>query len=190
MRLTYRVGFNSGGKYKTEESGRRLKVHQVWREMLRRCYGKRVRPRDTTYLDCTVDERWHDFQVFAEWYINHEYSDLGYQLDKDILVSGNRVYSPDFCCFVPAELNSLLTSCAKVRGALPQGVCWDKQHDRYRAQMNMNGRYKYLGLFNCVDEASEVYKTTKEDYVKEKALEWQDRIAPEVFDALMAWKLT
>lgn len=165
-------------------------MHQVWKEMLRRCYNEKRQLRDPSYIGCSVDSRWHNYQNFAEWYEGHEYRGMEYQLDKDILVVGNKVYSPEACCLVPNEINSILTSCSRARGALPQGVCWDKDKCRYKAQMNMNGRYKYLGLFKCVDEASKVYKTTKEAYVKERALHWRDRIAPEVFEALMAWELS
>lgn len=190
MKLIMGVGYNSGGNYKTKENGERLKAYQIWMDMIRRCYGENRQVRDLSYAGCSVTEEWHDYQVFAKWFSEHKYSDLGYQLDKDLLFEGNKIYSPDFCCFVPAELNSLLTSCSRVRGEYPQGVCWDKDKAKYKVQMNMNGRYKNLGRFGCVNEASNKYKTTKEAYVKERALHWRDRIAPEVFDALMAWELT
>lgn len=34
----------------------------------------------------------------------------GWHLDKDILLKGNKVYSPETCAFVPAKINSLLIS--------------------------------------------------------------------------------
>lgn len=190
MKLIMGVGFNSGGKHKTKEYGERLKTYEIWRDMIKRCYSKKRQARDPSYIGCSVAEEWHDYQVFAEWYNGHDYSDMNYQLDKDILVVGNKVYSPETCCLVPSEINSILTSCSRARGKYPQGVCWDKDKDRYKVQMNMNGRYKYLGSFSCVNEASNKYKTTKEAYVKERALHWRDRIAPEVFEALMDWELT
>lgn len=190
MKLIMGVGYNSGGNYKTKEHGERLKTYEIWRDMIKRCYSEKRQEKDPSYVGCSVAEEWHDYQVFAEWYNGHDYSDMNYQLDKDILVVGNKVYSSDTCCLVPSEINSILTSCSRARGLLPQGVCWDKDKARYRVQMNMNGRYKYLGLFKCVNEASDKYKTTKEAYVKERALHWRDRIAPEVFDALMSWRLT
>lgn len=45
------------------------------------------------------------FSNFAEWFDKHHVE--GWELDKDILVSGNRTYSPETCCFVPHEINVL-----------------------------------------------------------------------------------
>ena len=189
MKLKLGVGYNSKGIYKAKEAGKNTVAYNVWNNMLKRCYNKSNHQHQPTYTDCTVHPDWHDFQVFAKWFSEHKYSDLGYQLDKDLLFEGNKIYSPDFCCFVPAELNSLLTSCSRVRGEYPQGVNLDKRCGKYQAKISLNGIRKNLGHFSCPQEAYEAYKTTKEAYVKERALHWRDRIAPEVFDALMAWKL-
>lgn len=34
------------------------------------------------------------------------------------------------------------------------GVCWDKQSQKWRAQIKLNGRKIYLGLYNTIDEAA------------------------------------
>lgn len=52
-----------------------------------------------------------------------------------------------------------------------------------------NGVKKHLGCFTCPNEAHLAYKKAKKAHVKTKALEWQDRIARDVFDALMIWSL-
>ena len=158
--------------------------------MLRRCYYSKYQEENPTYADCTVIEQWHDFQVFAEWYENHEYRNINYHLDKDILYTNNKTYSPDTCCFVPAELNNLLLSNSSTKGKYPQGVCFHKTNGKYLAQLMVDGRSKHLGRFTCPNEAHLVYKKAKEAHVKTKALEWQDGIARDVFDALMSWELS
>ena len=50
----------------------------------------------------------------------------------------------------------------------------------------MNGILVNLGFFNNVQEASNAYQKAKKEYVRQKALEWQDRIDERLFDALMA----
>ena len=75
-----------------------------------------------------------------------------------------------------------------VRGKYPQGVCWEKDTRKYKAQMAINGKNSYLGRFDCPSEAYDFYKQAKESYVKTKALEWKDRIADNVFQALISWQ--
>ena len=65
----------------------------------------------------------------------------GWQLDKDILIKGNKIYSPDTCCFVPSEINNLFVGCNKSRGSLPIGVTFNKRLKRYVAQISKNKKY-------------------------------------------------
>ena len=39
-----------------------------------------------------------------------------------------------------------------------KGVCWDKKCNKWRSQITINGKRKYLGLFNCELEASKAYQ--------------------------------
>lgn len=185
----YGVGCNSKRKHRTMVKGRNVPSHQAWFAMLQRCYCPKYLQRNPTYNDCSVDSRFHDFQDFADWYESHEFSNLGYQLDKDLLFTGNKIYSPDVCCFVPQELNSLLTDHRSARGSYPQGVQLHKPTGRYLARIRVNKKLQSLGYFDCPNEAHKAYKKAKEAYVKQKALEWQDRIADNVFQALMSWTL-
>ena len=58
-----------------------------------------------TYAGARVCEEWHTYQVFAEWYYSQPGYSLGYEVDKDILVPGNKEYSPKACGLVPKWLN-------------------------------------------------------------------------------------
>lgn len=188
-RLIYGVLYNSGGKYKSRNNNIVTRAYRTWNDMGRRCYSPKYHMLQPTYSDCSVDPRFHDFQDFAHWFYNHKYAYESYQLDKDILFDGNKVYSPATCCFVPQVLNSLLNDCEAIRGDLPQGVSLRKDTGKYRVIFSVKGELRRLGQFDCPIEASKVYKIAKEQYVKEMALEWQDRIAPDVFEALMNWRL-
>lgn len=183
------VAYNSMGKHRAFIDGKKTKAYQVWRSMLQRCYDKKFHKDNPTYIGCSVCEEWLDFQNFASWYVDHKYGNLGYQLDKDLLVPNNKVYSPDTCCLIPRDLNVLLIDSRAIRGEYPQGVHFFKPTSRYAVQIRINGKQNYLGLFDTPEEASLVYKTAKEAHVKTKANEWRDRIAPEVYEALMAWRL-
>ena len=188
-KLIYGIGFNSKRRHKTWVGGKRTLAYAAWHSMLERCYSPRCQMKRPTYIGCTVASVWHDFQDFADWFEGHKYSNCGYQLDKDLLAPNNKIYSPKTCCFVPSELNSLLINSAAARGKYPQGVHLHKSVRKYASQLKINGHKKHLGYFDCPNEAYQAYKTAKEAHVKVMALEWRDRIAPEVFDALMKWEL-
>lgn len=187
--LLYGIGFSTGGKHKTQDSCKVTPAYKTWQDMLKRCYSTKFHETNSTYIGCAVSYEWHDFQNFAEWFYGHDYSDKGYQLDKDILFHGNKIYSPETCCFVPQQLNILLLDSAAARGEYPQGVCFNKSRCKFQAQLKINGKSKQLGRFNTSDEAYQVYKTAKERYVKNKAIEWANRIEWGVFKALMSWSL-
>lgn len=96
------VGFIGDGDYKPSWMGR--KPYLVWRCMLHRCYVRTAS--NKAYLDCEVDSYWHNFQNFAKWFDDNWPKDgKMYELDKDIKVKGNRIYSPDTCMFVTRQEN-------------------------------------------------------------------------------------
>lgn len=67
------------------------------------------------YADCEVCEEWMCYQNFAEWWNKNMYH-IGTErmhLDKDILIKGNKVYSPDTCLIVPQSINEIFHSSGK-----------------------------------------------------------------------------
>lgn len=186
-KLILGIATNSRGKYKT--AGKMTKAYKTWHSMLQRAYCPKYHDISPTYIGCSVTDEWHDFQDFAEWFENHEYSNRGYHLDKDLLIPGNKIYAPDRCVFVPRQLNTLLLDCGAVRGQYKQGVCFHKRADKFVTSVAINGKRKNLGYFDTELDAYNAYKKAKEANVKRMALEWQDRIADNVFDALMDWQL-
>lgn len=188
-KLIYGVGTNSKGKYKAASGGKVTKAYSTWKGMLRRAYCPKGHARWPTYLGCSVTEEWLDYQNFAEWFSNHEYSDYGYELDKDLLVPGNKIYAPDRCVFVPGQLNRLLLGRGAARGQYPQGVSFHKRYNKFTASININSKKKGLGYFDNELDAYNAYKEAKERHVKNTALKWVNSIQWEVFKTLMLWEL-
>lgn len=186
-KLTYGIGYNSQREHKTNTNGNTTKAYRVWHCMMRRCYNPKDLARSPTYVGCTVASEWHDFQDFADWYENHNFSENYYELDKDLLVAGNKVYSSKTCSLVPSQINSLLLSCASHRGVFPQGVYLDKRSNRFSVMLRTNGDRKFIGMFDCPHEAHQAYVIAKEAYVKEVANKWRGRIDDRVYAALMNW---
>lgn len=185
----YGIGRNSKRKYAATVNNKATTAYNIWHSMFKRCYCPKFQEKYPTYIGCSVDERFHDFQDFADCYYKHPYSKLGYQLDKDLLIPNNKTYSPETCCLVPSELNNILLDRAASRGKFPQGVSFSKVQMMFASKLRINGKTKNLGFFNCPKNAYQAYKAAKERHVKNKALEWANRIEWSVFVALMNWEL-
>lgn len=185
----YGKGYFGIGRY-TKGSG---KIYDKWKGMLRRCYCADSHKTNSSYVDVVVCEDWHNFQNFADWFDKQTFSESvdengkPFQLDKDILFKGNKIYSPETCCLVPQEINNLLTSSKKVRGVYPLGVRYDGKNKQYIA--GTKGAVGYLGLYKTAEAAFQAYKNAKESYIKEVAAKWKGRIDEKVYKALVSWEV-
>lgn len=188
-KLFYGVATNSGGRYKAKADGKITKAYSTWYSMLGRAYCPKYHARRPTYLGCSVVDEWLEYQDFADWFEAHEYSDHGYELDKDLLLPGNKIYAPDRCVFVPRQLNNLLNGSGATRGPYLQGVSLNKRDNNFLARIGINGKQKHLGYYDNELDAYNAYKEAKEQYVKRMANLWRDDIADEVYRALMNWEL-
>ena len=159
---------------------------QLWKNMLKRCYSEVSFKKSPSYEQCLTSETFNHYQQFKTW-CNQQlgFGNTGWELDKDILVKGNKVYSEDTCCFVPKEINLLLVKHDKGRGNYSLGVDYHKSRKQFRARCSD----KHLGWFNTEIEAFNAYKTAKEDYIKSLANKWKDRIDPRVYEALMKYEV-
>lgn len=183
----YGVGFIGTGEYKAREGDKKTIEYVTWYNMLTRCYCPKKQEKSPTYIGCSVDERWHKFQVFAKWFHEQRRGD-GWQLDKDLIKGGNKVYSPETCRFIPQELNNLLTDSGRARGELSQGVT--RHGNGYRAQLGIDGERIYLGIHSTEEQAFSVYKKSKEENIKRMANIYKDEICPLVYQSLMVYDIT
>lgn len=187
----YGIGFLGEGDYKTKVDGVIHPYYDAWRGALRRSYDVRWHKKQPQYEDCCVDSRWYNYQDFCKWSDNQIF-EVGYKLDKDLLVMGNKVYGPDTCVYLPNELNCIISDNWKQRD-LPKGVNRTanprKKTKLFTANCQRQGRSYTIGYFETPEEAAEAYKQTKESYVKERAEFWKDRISLKAYEALMVWEL-
>lgn len=146
--------------------------YSTWRSMLMRCYDSKCQTKYPTYIGCTVCEEWLKFSNFKSWMMLQDWE--GKCLDKDILVQGNKIYSPDTCIFVTNAINTLFIKRDASRGQYKIGVYFDKQHGKYKAQCAVNGKRKNLGRYFTEEEAYQVYKIFKQTYIHSIALEQTD----------------
>ena len=162
--------------------------YSLWTNMLNRCFSEKEKQRHPTYRDVTCCDEWLSFANFFEW-INEEVGykgkPIGFELDKDILMRGNKVYSPETCSFVPQAVNKLLTDRSNDRGEFPVGFYFDKRAGKFKVQFNCFGRQKYLGYYTTIESASFAYKTAKEAQIKIVATQYKDVLKSTVFESLM-----
>lgn len=183
-------GFIGVGPYKTtDESNNRLKSfwYQLWSGMVQRCYDKNSAHLHPTYDNCTIAEEWRNYQTFGKWLDDNYVS--GWSLDKDILRKDNKIYSSETCCFVPTEINLCFTKSGINRGAYPIGVCFNKDSDKFQAQVKINDKSVYLGLFTSVEDAFQAYKNAKESNIKELADKYKNQLNPKVYKALYKYEV-
>lgn len=182
FRYFYGVGFKGQGVYNSANSP---KAYTAWRHLLRRCYDREQQKKQPTYIGVKVHEDWHSFQVFAEWYENNEVKN--WVLDKDILSGEDKIYGPYTCCFVPVEINSMLTNRKAERGDCPLGV--NKYGDRFISKVCEYGKPRHLGLYDTMEEAFKAYKEAKETQIKAVADKWKGRIDDRVYRSLYEFEV-
>ena len=179
-----------GAKLTTEEY--KHKAYKNWYRILNRCYDEKQREKHPTYSGCTMSEYFLTYTNFKEWYVAQKnWDNPDFVLDKDLLSpKDNKVYSEDTCVFLPKEVNSLLTTTKARRGNLPIGVCKPRKgRTGFRVCICKNGKDIELGEFNNIEEAFLVYKAAREDYLKEKANQWWDKLDIRAYDALMNYQV-
>lgn len=127
--------------------------YSTWVHMLGRCYDRKFQAVNPTYKDCTVCDEWLRFSNFKAWMETQDWQ--GKQLDKDLLVSGNKHYSPDTCCFLSSLANRFIEERGASRGEFPIGVNWDKHLGKFLARCSnpFTAKRENLGIFDDPDLA-------------------------------------
>lgn len=184
-KLVVGKGIYTKGKYTFGKKGNPTKEYSAWLSMLTRCYSERFLLNNSSYVGCEVFDDWLNFQNFAEWF-SKNYTE-GYQLDKDLLIKGNKIYSPETCCFIPQEINLLLGNHKRARGSYPIGV--SKQRNKFSVHLRIKNIKIHCGNFDTVDQAFLVYKILKENDIKIRAEEFRSIISNSVYDALINYKI-
>lgn len=165
-------------------------LYSRWCCMRVRCSEKGWANKYKTYKGCSICEEWMLFDNFRLWAENpvNGYM-IGYQIDKDLLFKGNKIYSPNTCCFIPPEINNVLTNCRKARGKYPVGVT--KNRKLFAAHISIHSKQKCIGTFKSPEEAFFAYKNFKERYIKDVAEKYfqEGKITKRVYDALLKYEV-
>lgn len=177
------------GKFSSRVGGVITREYMIWGGIFTRCTSEKYSRRFPTYADCDASENFKNFQYFAEWCQGQVGFDQSkWELDKDILIKGNKIYSEDNCVFLPKEINYLFVKRNSERGNLPIGVFLHKGTGKYIAACSQGkNRKAYIGLFNTPQEAFYNYKTVKENYIKVVAEKYKCDIDERLYYALLSY---
>ena len=180
-----------GTEYLTTINGVQIKEYVLWCSMLGRCYSDGFKNKYPTYEGCEVSEKFKSYEYFYEWcHKQVGFGECGFQLDKDLLAKGNKVYSENTCVFIPPEINSLLVNNTASRGEHLLGVHWCNTNKAFIARVNKNkGKSEHLGSFKTELEAFNAYKTAKETFIREQANKWKGKIDIRAYNALMKYEV-
>lgn len=173
----YQVYLNINGKRIT------CPYYKKWTSMLARCYSVKTQKMYPTYAECTVCDEWLVFSEFKLWMKTQDWR--GKVLDKDVLIQGNKVYSPIGCLFISNEINNLINGCKSKESALPQGVTANSKCSGYRANTRREGKRLHVGSFKTPELAFNAYKTARYEVIKEVAIRQKEPL----MSALLNYKI-
>lgn len=185
----YGIGCFGDGPYTSSHL-----FYRKWFDMMRRCYDEEWHKTNPTYVDAEVCPEWHNFQNFAAWCEKHFNPAIpDPELDKDLIGRGQKYYSPENCCILPMEINSLITKNEKIRGEYPIGVTTsDNMPGKFVSRLTDNDStktYKFYKICDTVEEAFNLYKQAKEKWIKEQAEKYRDVLEPRAYEALVNWEV-
>lgn len=135
--------------------------YRKWIHMLERCYDQKLHNKFPTYVGCSVCKDWKSFSTFKAWMETQNWE--GKHLDKDLLIKGNKIYSPNTCVFLDARINTFLTESGACRGKFPIGVSLERESGKYVAQCWSIelGKNKKIGRFKTPEEAHKAWLAFK-----------------------------
>lgn len=161
--------------------------YKYWHNMLHRCGNVSIKEKYNTYENAYCVKDWEYFSGFKDWF-SRQVHDQGYQLDKDILIPGNKIYSPDTCALIPYWLNTCFVTCFKKKD-LPLGVTLssykakDPSKQKYVARLGGD----FLGDSLNAEDCHKMWQRAKilqiEDYAERYKLEKGYR--KDIFDAII-----
>lgn len=139
--------------------------YRVWSGMLMRAYSDKFKKRCGTYSECSVCDDWLYFSKFKDWMQRQDWR--GKELDKDLIVAGNKEYSPMFCVFVSKQINTFITENKTTKIKLT-GAFFHKKSGRYQASCKnpFTKKLVHIGLFDSEIEASLAWRAKKNEFAQ------------------------
>lgn len=157
-------------------------IYSKWANMLQRCYDENAHKLKPYYAPCTVDIEWHNFSNYREWHKENMMCDRKVDLDKDILIQGNKVYGSETCTLIPHFTNTVFEE----RGA-NTNITLNRETEKYDVVMNVLGKKEEVGTFDTEEEARQGFINYKQEYIRNVAEKCKDKVPHKTYEAMMNW---
>ena len=155
------------------------KIYDIWYGMLSRCYN----PKSSSYKNYSnveVCEEWLCFSNFNDWY--KRYGVEGWDIDKDLFSTENKIYSPKTCCLLPNELNLFFKNKKGEDIDLPHGVY--RSNQKFRCSLYPSS-FKSRVSFDTIEEALVVYNKARRERIRFLAEKYKDKLEKRVYLKLL-----
>lgn len=178
------VNFGYLGSFGGIKNITKTPLYRKWHGMVKRC--KNPWFKDVTYEDKDVVDEWASYPEFYAWAIAQKGHDKeGWELDKDFLVDGNKIYGPDTCCFIPKYLNGLFRNTKISEQGLPKGVY--RYRGKYIARIWLKDKKVSLGTYESIEEASLAYNSARNEYLRSLAEYYKEDLEDRVYIKLSTY---
>lgn len=148
-----------------------------WKNMIQRCYDKKVHKKyKPEYKDKSVCEEWLNYSNFKIWFDEHYVPRKNNQidLDKDLLVQGNKVYSPETCVFLLHYQNTMFERSAK-----------DKIYEKEDGTFVIGGGKKKT--YATLKEAEDIVCERNQNRIESVAEKCKGSIPMCAYEAMLNW---
>lgn len=156
------------------------RAYKVWTSILFRSY---VDEKRADHLKTSLSDEWIYFPNFLEWY-NDNYVE-GWELDKDLLGEGSRIYSKDTCAFLPREVNQFLVVSKGSEGEISRGFYYNHERNKYVTCFSIKKvNYTHKG-FETAKEAQEEFNRFKKETAKHYAEKYRYGLSERAYNKLV-----
>lgn len=148
-----------------------------WKNMVQRCYDKKLHKKyKPEYKDKSVCEEWLNYSNFRIWFDEHYVPCKNNQidLDKDLLVQGNKVYSPETCVFLLHYQNTMFERSAK-----------DKIYEKEDGTFVIGGGKKKT--YATLKEAEDIVCERNQNRIESVAEKCKGSIPMCAYEAMLNW---
>lgn len=139
---------------------------EIWSSIVRRTNKEGSYQKQNPTYTCS-ENNFQSYQDFASWCQTKEdywkIDDNGrwWQLDKDLLIRGNKIYSPSTCIFVPQAVNTCYSNVEPDEGGL-QGVRLDIKTQKYVARCCVEGSTsRHIAYYITAQDAHRAWQEAK-----------------------------